>query len=261
VRLTRGARGTEVAVTSGEVRVAGSAGARTLAAGQVADLAGDGAGDVSHLIEFPRSVEPGIDARFRFQGALAIRLAWTPVVGAAGYRVQVARDLAFHEVEETVDVRLVELTFLPRGEGLYAWRVASRDAAGRLGEYGFARRIYCEREQPQDLLVGPPDGQVVRFSDEPAPVEFTWQSAADAAAYRLVIATGPDLLAEKVLDLETADQRIEVPALPPGAYHWGVFVKDLRAPIPIFVRARQLQVQKVGAPRVKVPRAIREWGK
>jgi hypothetical protein len=261
VRLTRGSRGTEVAVTSGQVRVSGATGETTLRRGQAADVAASGAGDVVELLEFPPSLEPGIDARFRYQGELAIRLAWKPVAGASGYRVQIARDLAFQAVEQAYEVAGTETTFLPRAEGVYAWRVATRDGAGRLGEYGFARRIYLEREQPQDLLVGPPDGQVMKYAEAPPPVEFTWQSAANAAAYRLVIATGPDLLAQKVMELETSGQRLEVVALEPGTYYWGVYVKDLRTPVPIFVRARQLVVQKVAKPKVKVPRALSEWGK
>ncbi len=261
VRLTRGDRGTEVAVTSGQVRLVGAAGETTLRSGQAADVRAEGAGEVVELIEFPASVDPGIDARFRWQPQLAIRLAWRPAPAASGYRVQIARDLAFQAVEQAFDADATETTFLPKGEGVYAWRVASRDASGRLGEYGFARRIYLEKEQPQDLLVGPPDGEVVKYSEALPPVAFTWQSAANAAAYRLVIARGPDLLGQKLMELETSGQRLEVVALEPGTYYWGVYVKDLRAPAPIFVKARALVLQRVAQPKVKVPKAITEWGK
>jgi hypothetical protein len=257
VRLTRGARGTEVAVTSGEVRV----GEATLRAGQAADAKAEGPAEVVELLEFPASVEPGIDARFRWEPQLAIRLSWRPVAGAAGYRVQIARDLAFQSVEQAFDADGTQTTLVPRGEGVYAWRVASRDASGRLGEYGFARRIYLEKEQPKDLLVGPSDGRVIAFAERLPPIEFTWQSSADAAAYRLVIARGPDLLAQKLMELETSGQRLEVVALEAGTYYWGVYVKDLKAPQPIFVKARQLVLQKVAKPKVKVPKSIHEWGK
>ncbi|HET8538615.1 MAG TPA: hypothetical protein VFL83_01960 [Anaeromyxobacter sp.] len=261
VRLTRGAAGTEVAVTSGEVRISGSAGATTLRSGQVTDVKADGAGDIVELLEFPASVEPGIDARFRWEPQLPIRLAWRGVAAASGYRVQVARDLAFQSVEQAFETEGTEATFVPRGEGLYAWRVASRDAARRLGEYGFARRIYLEKEQPKDLLVGPADGHTIRFADQLPPIEFTWQSSANAAAYRLVVARGPDLFGQKVMELETSGQRLEIVALESGTYYWGVYVKDLRAPQPIFVKPRQLVLQKVAKPKVTVPKAIREWGK
>ncbi len=257
VRLTRGARGTEVAVTSGEVRV----GDTTLRSGQAADVKVEGPADVVELLAFPASVEPGIDARFRWDPQLAIRMSWRAVAGASGYRVQIARDLAFQAIEQAFDAEGTQSTLVPRSEGVYAWRVASRDAAGRLGEYGFARRIYLEKEQPRDLLVGPSDGHTIHFAEQLPPIEFTWQSSANAAAYRLVIARGPDLLAQKIMELETSGQKLEVVALEAGTYYWGVYVKDLKAPQPIFVKARQLVLQRVAKPKVKVPRAISEWGK
>lgn len=261
VRLTRGERGTEVAVVAGAVRIAGGGAEAALAAGQATDLTGAGAGAIVELVPFPPSLEPGIDARFRFRGELAIRLAWKPVLGAARYRVQIARDLAFQSIERTVDVDVTSFSFEPSQQGMYAWRVASRDASGRLGEYGFARRIYCEKEEPKDLLVGPPDGEVVKYSEQPPTIEFTWQSAESAAAYRVVLATGPDLLSQRALELETGGQRLEIPAPAPGTYYWGVYVKDLRAPVPIFVRPRQLVIQKLAKPKVTVPRAVNQWGK
>ena len=47
----------------------------------------------------------------------------------------------------------------PRGDqlpamadGMYAWRVAALSKRGTVGEFGFARRIYCEDSAPADLL-------------------------------------------------------------------------------------------------------------
>ncbi len=261
VRITRGARGTELAVTSGQVRVSGATGATTLRSGQAADVKAEGAGDIVELLEFPASVEPGIDARFRFEPQMAIRMGWKPVAGASGYRVQIARDLAFQSVEQASDAEGTQATFVPRGQGVFAWRVASRDATGRLGEYGFARRIYLEKDQPKDLLVGPADGQTVNFAENLPPIEFTWQSAASAPSYRLVIARGADLLKDKLMELETSGQKLEVAALESGTYYWGVYVKDARGPQPIFVKPRQLVLVKVAKPRVKVPKALSEWGR
>ncbi len=261
VRLTRSARGTELAVTSGEVKVVGAAGETTLRSGQAADVKAEGPAEVVELLEFPASVEPGIDARFRWEPQLAIRISWRAVERASGYRIQIARDLAFQSVEQAFDSDGAQTTFVPRAEGVYAWRVASRDAAGRLGEYGFARRLYLEKEQPKDLLVGPPDGHTITFAEQLPPIEFTWQSSANAAAYRLVIAKGPDLLAQKLMELETSGQKLEIVALEAGTYWWGVYVKDLKVPQPIFVKPRQLVLQKVAKPKVKVPKAITEWGK
>jgi hypothetical protein len=217
-------------------------------------------GDAVQLLDFPTSVDPGIDARYRFVADAAIRLTWKPVAGASGSRVPVARDLAFVAVEQTLDVAGTEATFTPRGEGVYAWRVATRDGAGRLGEYGFARRIYCEHEAPRDLLVGPNDGAVVRFADAPPPVAFTWQSSGESQSYRLVVTRGRDFAAEPVVSRVTAEQRVEIAGLAAGEYVWGVYLDDKKPPVPLFVRPRTLVVQKVAKPKVKVPSSIGSWG-
>ncbi|HEY6098973.1 MAG TPA: hypothetical protein VIW03_06065 [Anaeromyxobacter sp.] len=260
-RLTRGDGGTEVAVMKGELRLTGKAGdEKVVKHGQAVDVSAAGVGQLAELLEFPPSVEPGVDARFRWSPDLAIRIAWKPVAGATGYRVQIARDLAFQALERGAEVQGTDETFTPRGEGVYTWRVATRDANGRFGEYGFARRIYCEKEQPRDLLVGPTDGAVVRFLDKPGPVAFTWQSAGDAHSYRVVVAKGRDLLADPVVSRSTPEQRVEIADLVPGEYLWGVYVDDRKVPEPIFVRPRVLVVQKATKPKVKVPRSVGEWG-
>jgi hypothetical protein len=261
-RLTRGQKGTEVAVLKGEVSVnAGQGAEKVVRSGQAVDVAQGGVGEVTELIDFPASADPGIDARFLWASDLVVRLVWRPVARASGYRVQLARDLAFQGIEKTLDVQGTAATFTPRAEGVYAWRVASRDAAGRLGEYGFARRIYFEKEQPRDLLVGPPDAQVVKYADQPTPIAFTWQSAGDARSYRLVIVKGRDLAADPYLALTTPGQRIEVAGLTAGEYVWGVYVDDRKTPEPIFVKPRALSVQLTAKPKVKVPRSITDWGR
>jgi hypothetical protein len=260
-RLTRAEGGTEVAVMKGELRLQGKGGdEKVVKGGQAVDVSAAGAGELSELLGFPPSVEPGVDARFRWSPDLAIRIAWKPVAGATGYRLQIARDLAFEALERGVDVEGTQATFTPRGEGVYAWRVSTRDAGGRFGEYGFARRIYCEKDQPRDLLVGPTDGAVVRFIDRPGPVAFTWQSAGDARNYRVVLAKGRDLLADPVVSRSTVEQRIEVSDLGPGEYLWGVYVDDRKVPEPIFVRPRVLVVQKAAKPKVRVPKSVGDWG-
>ena len=116
-----------------------------------------------------------------------IRLTWAGAKGAASYEVQVARDLSFQEIEITAETTGTAFNFAPQHGGVYAWRVASRDAGGRLGEYGFARRVFCEEQQPKDLLLAPADGFTLSISEPTAPVSFSWQSAAETLSYRLVI--------------------------------------------------------------------------
>src|SRR5204863_27464 len=121
---------------------------------------------VAELIEFPVSAEPSIDARFLYKAGVIIRLGWKPVDGAAGYKVQIAHDLSFQSLASTAEVEGTAFAFTPPVAGMFAWRVAAKDAQGRFGEFGFARRIFCEAEQPKDLLVGPEDKAILKFNEE-----------------------------------------------------------------------------------------------
>jgi hypothetical protein len=260
-RVTRAAKKTELAVTQGEARVATAAGERSLKRGQAVEVARGELSAPVDLIDFPASVAPGIDARFQFKPDLTVRLAWKPVAGAQAYRVQVAHDLAFQSVEEAADVTGLDFAFSPKVPGVHVWRVAARDAAGRYGEFGFARRLFAEKDAPRDLLVGPEDGAVLRFVDRPPPIAFSWESAGAARRYRVVVASGPDLLEQKVMATGTQEQRVEMEGLAAGSYYWGVYVDDARSPEPIFVKPRRLTLVKAEKPKVRVPKSISEWGK
>jgi len=260
-RLTSGKKGTELAVTQGEARVVTATGEKAIRRGQAVEVTQGEVSAPAELIDFPPSLEPGVDARFHFVPGLSVRLTWRAVPGAAGYRVQVARDLAFQGIDQVAEVEGTELAFSPKAPGMNAWRVAARDASGRYGEYGFARRFYAEKDQPRDLLVAPEDGAVLKFADAPPPISFSWESAGAAQKYRVVVANGPSLLEQKVMSLASQGQRLEIEGLAPGEYWWGVYVDDGKTPEPIFVKPRRLSLQKVAKPKVKVPKAISEWGK
>lgn len=93
-------------------------------------------------IAFPSSVSPKVDARFKCVSGLAIPLRWNPVAGATRYRVVVARDMSFRSVVLNKELTATQVSFFSKGAGTYVWRVAARDARG-YGEFGFARRIFC----------------------------------------------------------------------------------------------------------------------
>jgi hypothetical protein len=260
-RVSNGAKGTELSMTTGAA-VLTSGGAETSL--QTGQAVGVGAGAVTapiELIDFPPSLEPGVDARFHFKPGMTVRMSWRAVPEAKGYRIQLGRDLAFQTVVASSETQGTEFTFAPRGPGMHAWRVAAQDREGRYGEWGFARRFYTEKEPPRDLLIGPEDGAALRFTDEAPPITFSWQSAGSADSYRLVLANGPDLLAQKVLTTVAGGQRVQLEGLAPGEYHWGVYVDDEATPEPIFVKSRRLSLQRVEKPKVTVPKAISDWGK
>ena len=259
-RVFRGHEGTEVALTSGEARIGAGGAAKALKRGQAVQVADGGVSEAMELIDFPASVEPGVDARFQFKPGAAVRMTWRAVPGATGYRIQVGHDLAFQAVDASRELKETAFAFTPKGPGMHSWRVAARDASGRYGEYGFARRFYTEKEPPRDLLVGPEDGASLAFTDAAPPITFSWASAGAAASYRLVVASGPDLVAQKIVSMVSDGQRVQLEGLAPGELYWGVYVDDERAPEPIFVKPRRLTLQRVEKPKVKVPKALTDWG-
>lgn len=257
-RLTAAAAGTEIAVTAGAARVEASGTEVALPAGRAVDVRAAGVAAPVELIGFPPSLRPGVDARFQAAPALRIALAWERLDAASGYRVQIARDLSFRSIVVAKDVAAPEHSFAPPGEGMYAWRVAARDASGRQGEYGFARRVYIDAAPPKDLLVAPAADAVLRAGD--AAVRFAWSGERRARAYRLVIASAPALTEREVRSAGTSADSVVVRGLAPGEYWWGVYEDDERRE-PLFVAPRRLVVQRAPSRKVSVPRAVNEWGR
>jgi hypothetical protein len=257
--LAAGGGGTEIAVTGGEARVEAGAGRVSLGAGRAVDVGAAGVGAPVELIDFPPSLRPGVDARFPLSPDLRVALAWQPLAAASGYRVQIARDLSFREVVLARNVSEQGLAFAPTGPGMYAWRVAARDAGGRQGEYGFARRVYVDQAPPRDLLLAPAPDAVVRGGASAA-VRFAWSGERRARAYRLVIASAPELTERAVRAEATSAASLAVRGLAPGEYWWGVYEDDERRD-PLFVAPRRLVVLRAKPAEVKVPRAVNEWGR
>jgi hypothetical protein len=248
-RLTPAAEGVEIAVTKGALEVATPDGKRVLGAGEATQIAHQHAGDTVKLLAFPKSLSPGVDARFLFAQGMSIPLVWTHVPTAAKYFVQVARDTEFHVLVQSGDVADAKTAFGPDALGMYAWRVAARDASGRLGEFGFARRVYCETVQPVELLVGPRDGFKIDYANKAPTIEFSWQTLGEIKKYKLVIerdAPG----SEPIVSTTTSTQVISE-TLEDGVYYWGVYaLKDERED-PIFLNLRQLTVHKLPGPKIR----------
>jgi hypothetical protein len=259
-RLTATPAGTEIAVTAGAASVAGAEGAVSVAAGRAVDVGPAGVGAPVELIGFPRSLRPGVDARFALSPGLAVDLAWEDLPGASGYRVQVAKDLSFREVVLARDLAGTELRFAPAGEGMHAWRVAARDATGRHGEYGFARRVYVDAAPPRDLLLAPEPDAVVRGGARARPLRFAWTDEPKGRRYRVVIASGPELTERAVRSETVSGGTLELRDLEPGTYWWGVYVDDERRD-PLFVAPRRLVLPPRAPTRVKVQRTVSDWGR
>jgi len=237
-------KGVEIAVTGGAATLSTSNGETSLSEGQATEISENKAGEVVQLIAFPRSLTPGIDARFQFVSGKAITLAWSVVKGASGYHLQIARDVDFRELVQSSDLRETTASFTPDRPGLYAWRVAARDSSERLGEYGFARRVYAEQDPPRDLLLAPVDGAKVGFSDSYPRIEFSWQSPGEAAEYKLVIGKGKEPTTDTVTTVPTSEQKVEIGSLREGTYHWGVYAIRDGVEVPIFIAPRLLTIRR-----------------
>lgn len=262
-RLARRELGTELALLHGAAAVRDARGETPLAAGQVAVVRGGELTDRAALIAPPEGVEPGMDARVQLLPGLALRLRWSEVPGATGYRIQLARDPSFRDVEVAEFTNGTDHVFVPPSAGAFVWRVAARDAAGRYGEYGGARRLHCEEQAPRDLLGRPADGAVVRPTGGAWHVTFSWEAAGEGRSYRVVLARGPDLL-EPVASVVVAGKRGVLDVAEPGEYWWGVYTESEGDPRPLFTRPRRLSLQQAAEPRpqprMEVPSAISQWG-
>lgn len=270
VRLGIHGTATELAVLQGAATVRGARGESSLAAGRVADARDGVLAEPAALVAPPQALEPGTDARLHFVPELAIRLRWKEVPGATAYRLQVARDAAFQDLEIDRVLGATEVVYRPVAAGVHAWRVAARDAAGRAGAFGPARRIRCEKEAPRDRLVAPADGAVVR-SAGPSKVTFAWETAGgEAPSYLLVITRSPDLSAERVATAVVAGARAIVELPGPAEYWWGVYADPDSDSRPIFTTPRRVSVAeppparparpRVETPAIEVPRSISQWG-
>ncbi len=237
-------KGVEIAATKGSLSLTTAGGQRAVGQGQASDVAGNKAGEVVQLLTFPRSLSPGIDARFLFVEKKPIKIAWQTVPTAGRYFVQIAHDTEFHQMLMAIDTTSTSTTFTPDKPGMYAWRIAARDKKDRLGEYGYARRIFVEENPPKDLLLAPADGTKVGFSDNYPRIEFSWQSPGDAAQYKLVVGKGNVPTADTVVNLTTTDQRVEIGTLREGAYRWGVYAMRDGREEPIFISPRVLTIRR-----------------
>jgi hypothetical protein len=269
VRLGVHGTATEVAVLQGAAGVRGARGESSLAAGRVADAQDGGLAEPAALIAAPQALEPGTDARLHFVPELAIRLRWKEVPGATAYRLQVARDAAFQDLEIDRVLGATEVVYRPVAAGVHAWRVAARDAAGRAGAFGPARRVRCEKEAPRDQLVAPADGAVVRSAGR-STVTFAWEAAGEGPSYLLVISRGPDLGADRVTATVVTGAKANVELPGPAEYWWGIYADPETDARPIFTTPRRISVAeppparparpRVETPAIEVPRAISQWG-
>ncbi len=129
--------------------------------------------------EPPLLLGPG-QASARPEGT-PVELWWAVPADAARFHLQVARDAAFTELIEDVELEGDRATVgAALAPGTYHWRVATRDAAGEHGPFGDARsfRIQVVPDAPGVLV--PELGEDM--------LELAWGKALNAATYEYQLA-------------------------------------------------------------------------
>ncbi|MDF1566279.1 MAG: hypothetical protein P1V51_24820 [Deltaproteobacteria bacterium] len=133
----------EVSILSGSADVDTGGETLRVKAGQAVSLPAAGPAQVKALPPYPRSLRPGVDERITPTAAEPkVQLGWEAVPGVESYRVQVARGFGFTDLATDATVDGTTYSIAPDAAGSWFWRVASIDAEGRQGEYGFVRRFF-----------------------------------------------------------------------------------------------------------------------
>jgi len=125
--------------------------------------------------------------------------SWTPVMGAAAYRFQIATSADGFAAPRYSQITLAPAhqpaVKLPNGE--YYWRVVPLDAGGREGAPSVVRSFTASYNRPPDLLE-PADAATPTFTPT-----FRWKAVAGAQLYRLQYTTDPTFHA----DITTVETR------------------------------------------------------
>ncbi|WP_363797769.1 FecR domain-containing protein [Lysobacter firmicutimachus] len=145
------------------------------------------------------------------------RFEWTLAQGVERTRLQVAADEQF--AQPLIDTEVDGQRFRPSlslPSGKYYWRVASRDAQGRIGRFGNALPFEVS-DAPADPGLEAPQAAQGRLT-------LRWQKGEPGQRYRVQIARKPDfstLLLEEVVDVP----QIELKR--PGSGRWYVRVQTV----------------------------------
>jgi len=113
----------------------------------------------------------------------AIVLHWTAVAGATGYEVEIASDETFVEPILDKQVTATQYRWDDVPETRVYWRVRSRDAEGREGQWSESKEIRAVFVAPTPLK---PKSQAVFAPNER--VRFEWSASKIFTSYRLEVA-------------------------------------------------------------------------
>lgn len=173
--------------------------------------------DDSGRVAAPVRLLPGPDttALPALQERLLMRFALPPLPGAAAYRGQIARDASFEQVVADLVSATPELRFAELADGDYILRARAIDAQGLEGRDADHR--FRLKARPEAPMPSAPAPKAVSFGDR---ADFSWAANAEAARYRLRLASDADFktVLRDIPDL--AGLATTLDGLSPGVYHW-----------------------------------------
>lgn len=221
-------------VVEGRVQVSNRLGQRLVERGYAAISASSSAAPapVHALLPAPL-IEP---SQLRL-APLPLLAAWQPVVGAAGYRVEVVKADAPEVLlfARNLTEPKLQIDDLPPGQlRLLVRAVSAEGVEGLDAEHAFT----VPDGLPAPLTLAPLHGQTVH---QPQP-RFEWAVVPGATGTSLQIAREP-LFLQPVLEHEAHGRRARAPAaLPPGDYFWRVASLDAQGQRGRYGQALPLQI-------------------
>ena len=156
--------------------------------------------------------------------------AWSGVIGATQYRVQVDDEMGFDN-PIALDMLTSNPSFTPASnshlfiDGTWYWRVRVEQPApaGDWSSIYQFTKTWASLENKPDPLA-PADGQSLAFFDMPA---FSWTPVIGAAGYRFQIAADPAGFDDPVISQDTLSTSYQPPdRLANGIYYWQVLPMD-----------------------------------
>lgn len=158
---------------------------------------------------------PDVKALPVLQERILVRLALPALPGAAKYRAQVSLDATFDKVVADLTTVTPELRFADLPDADYVLRVRGIDALGLEGQDADHR--FRLKARPEAPLPSAPAPKAVAFGGR---MEFAWTGNAEAASYRMRLASTPDFATalRELNDLRETNTVLE--GLPTGTWFW-----------------------------------------